>query len=63
MRTTMHDFGALQRLADYGRNKLATDVDANVSKWLCQSNFIFSDIIATDTGRNLSKIVCTSQTL
>ena len=62
VRIKINDFRVFERLIDYGRMKLATDVDDYVIEWLRQSNFIDHDNNATDAGKNLHKIVYTSQT-
>ena len=62
VRKAMNDFRVFERLIDYGRMKLATDVDDYVIEWLRKSNFIDHDNNATDAGKNLHKIVYTSQT-
>ena len=44
-------FKIFERLIDYGRNKLATDVDHYAIEWLRQSGFIKSVNNATDAGK------------
>jgi len=58
----MSNFKVFERLIDYGRMKLATDVDDYVIEWLRQSDFIDRDNNATDAGLSLHDIVSTSQT-
>ena len=58
----MNDFRVFERLIDYGRMKLATDVDDYVIEWLRQSNIIDRDNNATDAGLSLHDIFNTSQT-
>ena len=53
----MRDLRVLKRLIDYGRIKLATDVDDYVIEWLRQSDFIDRDNNATEAGLNLHDIV------
>lgn len=63
VRKVMSNLKIFERLIDYGRSKLATDVDDYVIEWLRQSNFIDHDNNATDAGKNLHNIVHTSQSL
>ena len=58
----MSNFKVFERLIDYGRMKLATDVDDYVIEWLRQSDFIDRDNNATAAGLSLHDIVSTSQT-
>lgn len=58
----MNDLRVFELLIDYGRNKLATDVDDQVFEWLMQSNFIDHNNNATDAGLSLHDIANTSQT-
>ena len=51
--TVLNEFNNFERLIDYGRNKLATDVDDYAIEWLLQSDFIDSGNKATEAGRNL----------
>ena len=51
--TVLNEFNIFERLIDYGRNKLATDVDDYAIEWLLQSDFIDSGNKATEAGRNL----------
>ena len=51
--TVISEFNIFERLIDYGRNKLATDVDDYAIEWLLQSDFIDSGNKATEAGRNL----------
>ena len=51
--TVLSEVNIFERLIDYGRNKLATDVDAYAIEWLLQSNFIDSGNKATGAGKNL----------
>ena len=51
--TVLCEFYILERLIDYGRNKLATDVDDYAIEWLLQSDFIDSRNNATEAGKNL----------
>ena len=51
--TVLSEFNILERLIDYGRNKLATDVDDYAIEWLLQSDFIDNRNKATEAGKNL----------
>ena len=51
--TVLSEFNIYERLIDYGRNKLATDVDDYAIEWLLQSDFIDSGNKATEAGKNL----------
>lgn len=51
--TVLSDLNIFERLIDYGRNTLATDVDDYAIEWLLQSDFIDSGNKATDAGKNL----------
>ena len=51
--TVLNDSHIFERLIDYGRNKLATDVDDYAIEWLLQSDFIDSGNKATEAGKNL----------
>ena len=51
--TVLSEFNLFERLIDYGRNKLATDVDDYAIEWLLQSDFIDSGNKATEAGKNL----------
>ena len=55
----MSDFKIFKRLIDYGRDKLATDVDDYAIEWLRQSDFIDSSNQATDAGKKLLNIIHT----
>ena len=57
----MSDFKIFERLIDYGRDKLATDVDDYAIEWLRQANFIDSSNQATDAGKSLARIIKTSR--
>ena len=58
----MSNFKVFERLIDYGRMKLATEVDDYVIEWLRQSDIIDRDNYATDAGLSLHDILSTSQT-
>ena len=51
--TVLSEFNIYERLIDYGRSKLATDVDDYAIEWLLQSDFIDSGNKATEAGKNL----------
>ena len=51
--TVLREVNIFERLVDYGRNKLATDVDDYAIEWLVQSDFIVRGNKATDAGKNL----------
>ena len=51
--TVVNEVNIFERLIDYGRNKLATDVDDYAIEWLLQSDFIDSRNKATEAGKNL----------
>ena len=58
---SMSDFKIFERLIDYGRKKLDTDVDDYAIEWLQQSDFIDSSNDATDAGKSLMDIIYSSQ--
>ena len=51
--TVLNEFNVFERLIDYGRKKLATDVDDYAIEWLLQSDLIDSGNKATEAGKNL----------
>ena len=51
--TVLNEYNILERLIDYGRNKLATDLDDYAIEWLLQSDYIDSGNEATKAGKNL----------
>ena len=51
--TVLSEVKFFERLIDYGRNKLATDVDDYAIEWLLQSDFIDSGNKPTEAGKNL----------
>ena len=51
--TVLNEYNILERLIDYGRNKLATDLDDYAIEWLLQSDYIDSGNEATNAGRSL----------
>ena len=51
--TVLNELNILDRLIDYGRYKLATDVDDYAIEWLLQSDFIDSGNKATEAGKTL----------
>ena len=53
------NFKIFERLIDYGRDKLATDMDDYAIEWLRQANFIDSSNQATDAGKSLANIIKT----
>ena len=61
MVSSMSDFKIFQRLLDYGRKKLETDVDDYAIEWLQQSDLIDSSNNATDAGKSILEIVYRSQ--
>ena len=58
---SISNFYIFERLMDYGRKKLDTDVDDYAIEWLQQSDFIDSSNNATDAGKSLLEIIYTSQ--
>ncbi len=58
---SISNFNIFERLMDYGRKKLDTDVDDYAIEWLQQSDFIDSSNNATDAGKSLLEIIYTSQ--
>ncbi len=58
---SISDFNTFERLIDYGRKKLDTDVDDYAIEWLQQSDFIDSSNNATDAGKSLLEIIYTPQ--
>ena len=58
---SMSDLNIFERLIDYGRKKLYTDVDDYAIEWLQQSDFIDSSNDATDAGKSLIDIIYSSQ--
>ena len=58
---SMSDFNIFERLIDYGRKKLYTDVDDYAREWLQQCDFINSSNDATDAGKSLVDIIYSSQ--
>ena len=51
--TVLSEVKFFERLIDYVRNKLATDVDDYAIEWLLQSDFIDSGNKPTEAGKNL----------
>ena len=49
----LNELNIFERLIDYGRNKLATDVDDYAIEWLLQSDLIDSGNKATEAGKKL----------
>ena len=49
----MNELNIFELLIDYGRTKLATDVDDYAIEWLLQSELIDSANTATEAGKNL----------
>ena len=58
---SISNFNIFERLMDFGRQKLDTDVDDYAIEWLQQSDFIDSSNNATDAGKSLLEIIYTSQ--
>ena len=50
--TVLSEVNIVERLIDYGRNKLATDVDDYAIEWLLQADFIDSGNKATEAGKS-----------
>ena len=51
--TALNELNIFELLIDYGRTKLATDVDDYAIEWLLQSELIDSANTATEAGKNL----------
>ena len=58
---SMSGFNIFERLIDYGRKKLDTDVDDYAIEWLQQSDFKDRSNDATDAGKSLIDIIYSSQ--